>query len=251
MTETAITTSSRPRSAFRGILLTEARGQFRSGMSALYLGMPLFWILIARLMPPETRPLVVLIGAYSDPVMIGEIFTGAFLARERDQGLLEAWAVSPLGAGTWLSARVLLIGLQGSLGGLILALGAGVPFNPLLFVPGMFLAAASGALIGLLLARNFNDILAFFVLGGIAAALISAPIAAYLIRPSILWMIPGPAVSGWAVLSSSFGIATDGTAVTPSLALIIQFAWTILLFFLTTRVFHRTFFRRPGYGEDS
>jgi fluoroquinolone transport system permease protein len=95
------------------VIMREARTQFRSGLTWLYLGMPAIWILIVRLLPVQARSITVLIGIYSDPVMLGSLFTGAFLARERDQGLFGAWAVTPMDAGSWLAARILLIAIQG------------------------------------------------------------------------------------------------------------------------------------------
>ena len=240
-------TGTRIPSALGGILISEMRTQLRSGLTALYIGMPFLWILIARLLPPDRRPIAVLIGTFSDPVMMGQIFAGAFLARERDQGLLEAWAVTPLGAGTWLAGRILLIGFQGSLGGLILAFGTGVPFRPALLIPGVFLASAVSALIGLILARPFRDILSYFVLGGISAALVNLPLAGILLVPSIPWLFTGPAVSGWVVISSSFGIPVTDVSEFAALGLLL--VWTTLLFILGRYLFHSTFFRRRGLGD--
>ena len=238
-----------------GMLSTELRIQWKSGLSALYLGIPLIWIIIARLLPPEARPMTALIGTYADPVMMGQIFTGAFLARERDQGLLEAWAVTPLGAGGWLASRSLIIGLQGSIGGCILVLGAGVALKWAVFLPAIFMASTSAALIGLILARPFRDILTYFVAGGLTSAVLSLPILGSLIRPGIgiLWMTTGPAGPGWAALSAAIGVSAGhvtaaGPAASAAIALAFQGCWTILLFFAARRVFHRGFFRRPGKG---
>ncbi len=232
---------------FRGITQTEIRGQFRSGLSALYLGMPFFWIIIARLVPLEIRPLIVLIGAYTDPVTMGQLFTGAFVARERDQGLFEAWAVSPLDAGTWLLSRSILIGLQGSIGGLILALGSGVSFRIELLIPGLFLAAVSGALLGLIIARPFRDILSYFVVGGFATAIISLPIPGILLAPSYFWLISGPAASGWVVLANAFYLPNGVSALSPFISLAALLLWTVLLFVIARGIYHRGFFRRPGF----
>ena len=238
------------------VITREVRTQFRSGLSALYLGMPLVWILIARLLPPGARPVVTLVGIYADPVMMGTIFTGAFLARERDQGLFGAWAVTPLGAGGWLAGRVFVIATQGMIGGTILVLGTGIHADFVLLIPALFLASACGALNGLLLARPFRDILSFFVAGGMASALICLPVAGGYIRPGWVWLFTGPAWPGWSALASALGLSPDGgdagqgSATTAMAALAALAGWAIILFVLVRRIYHRGFFRRPGGGGE-
>lgn len=233
------------------VITREVRTQFHSGLTALYLGMPLVWILIARLLPPEARPVVALVGIYADPVMMGTIFTGAFLARERDQGLFAAWAVTPLGAGGWLAGRVLVIAVQGTIGGTILVLGTGITADFILLIPALFLASACGALNGLLLARPFRDILSFFVAGGMASAFICLPVAGGYIRPGWVWLFTGPAWPGWSALVSALGLSPEGGGsgreAAPA-ALAALTGWAIILFILVRLIYHRGFFRRPGGG---
>ena len=229
----------------RAVLAGEIRIQLRSGLTALYLGMPLVWILIIRLLPPESRPVTTLLGLYADPVLMGSLFTGAFLARDRDQGLFAAWAVTPVNAGYWLTGRVLVIALQGSLAGLILVTGAGVQADYLLLIPSLFLAAACGALNGLLLARPFRDILSFILAGGSALALINIPLAGGYIRPGRIWLFTGPAWSGWSALGSALGISPGG-GVSAGAAIGVLTLWVIILFLLVRHIYNRGFFRRQG-----
>lgn len=235
------------------LLGRELRIQFRSGLSALYLGMPLVWILTARLLPPDVRPIVVLIGVYADPVMMGSIFTGAFLARERDQGLFAAWAVTPMGAGGWLAGRVFVIALQGTVGGLLLVMGSGVPADFVLLSPAIFLASAGGALVGLLVARPFRDIMSFFVVGGLASALICLPIAGGYMKPGRLWLFTGPAWPGWTVLATALnrypGHFIPESAPT-AIAILMLSGWCVLLFVVVRWIYHRGFFRCPGGGSQ-
>lgn len=229
-----------------GFIRVEIRTQIRSGLTALYIGMPLVWIIIARLLPPESRTLVVLIGLYADPVMMGSIFTGAFLTRERDQGLLTAWAVTTLDAGGWLFGRVFVIATQGTLSGLILLLGAGVSGNLFLLIPALFLASACAALSGLILARPFRDVMTYFVAGGMGSALICLPIAGGYLRPGWLWLLTGPAWPGWSLMSSSMNLATPGPK--PLVLIPVLAAWTTSLFLIARHIYERGFFRRPGGG---
>lgn len=230
------------------VITLEFRTQIRSGLTALYFGMPLVWIIIARLISPDSRALVVLIGVYADPVMMGSIFTGAFLTRERDQGLLTAWAVTPLDAGGWLFGRVLVIAVQGTLSGLILVLGAGVPGNIILLIPSLFLASACAALNGLILARPFRDIMTFFVAGGMASSLICLPIAGGYFRPGWIWLVTGPAWPGWSLMASALNRPAPGPK--PLMLIPVLAAWTVLLFLLTRIIYERGFFRRPGGGGE-
>jgi len=239
--------------AMKAVIIREARTQFRSGLTALYLGMPLVWIIIARLLPPEARPITVLIGIYADPVMMGTIFTGAFLARERDQGLFAAWAVTPMGAGGWLAGRIFVIAVQGMIGGTILVLGAGIQADFILLIPALFLASVCGALNGLLLARPFRDILSFFVAGGIASAVICLPVVGGYIRPGWVWLFMGPAWPGWSALASALSLSPAGGGAdqgTATAALTALTFWAIILFLLVRRIYHRGFFRRRGGGGE-
>ena len=230
----------------RGSFRSEVLIQLHSGLSFLYLGMPLFWILIARLLPAESRRLLVLIAAYADPVMMGQIFTGAFLARERDQGIIEALAVSPVGPGIWLFSRVCLIGIQGVFGAVLMVTGSGITFNPVLLVPSVFLAAVSGALIGMILALPFDDILSYFVLEGIASALVSLPAAFLVVKPSLFWIIPGPAASGWMAISTALHSRIGAGPEVPALTALVL--WSLCLFVLARKLYLRAYFRRPGKG---
>lgn len=226
----------------------ELKTQIRSGLTALYFGMPLVWIIIARLLPPESRTLVVLIGVYADPVMMGSIFTGAFLTRERDQGLLTAWAVTPLDAGGWLFGRVLVIAVQGTLSGLILVLGSGVAGSFSLLVPTLFLASACAALNGLILARPFRDIMTFFVAGGMASSLICLPIPGGYLRPGWPWLITGPAWPGWSLMASALYLPAPGPG--PLVLMPVMAVWTAILFLITRIIYERAFFRRPGGAAE-
>lgn len=230
------------------VITREVRIQFHSGLTALYLGMPLLWIIIARLLPPGARPMVALIGIYADPVMMGTIFTGAILARERDQGLFAAWAVTPMGAGGWLAGRVLVIAAQGTIGGTILVLGTGITTDFVLLIPALFLASACGALNGLFLARPFRDILSFFVVGGMASGLLCLPVAGGYIRTGWIWLFTGPAWPGWSALAAAVGGRGTATAALSALAALA--GWTIFLFILVRRIYYRGFFRRPGGGGE-
>ena len=234
----------------KAVIIRDVRIQFQSGLTALYLGMPLLWILIARLLPPGARPMVTLVGIYADPVMMGTLFTGAFLARERDQGLFAAWAVTPMGAGGWLAGRIFAIAAQGTIGGVILVPGTGVSANYVLLIPALFLASACGALIGLLLARPFRDILSFFVAGGMVSALICLPAAGGYIRPGWIWLFTGPAWPGWSVLAAALGLSPAVRAAPAPAALSALTGWTIVLFILVRRIYHRGFFRCPGGGGE-
>ena len=202
---------------FPSVLACEGRVQFRSGLSALYLGLPLVWILAARLSPPEARSLIVLIGLFTDPVMMGGVFSGGFLARERDQGLFGAWAVTPMGPGTWLAGRITMIALQGTLGGVILVLGSGVGADWAILPWAVFFASASGAMVGLITARPFRDILSYFVVGGIASSLVSLPVAGAYLAPSPLWLAAGPVWPGWAAAAAALevGSGSKAAAVSP------------------------------------
>ncbi len=235
------------------VLKMEIRTQFHSGLTALYLGMPLIWILIIRLLPASSRQAAALLGVYADPVMMGSIFTGAFLARERDQGLFAAWAVTPIGSGEWLAGRVLIIAVQGSIGGVMLVLGSGVQADFSLLIPSLFLASSCGALFGLLLARPFRDILTFIVAGGGALALVNLPLAGGYIRPGWLWFLTGPAWPGWSALASALGLSpANGNSGRQGAALsvLILTLWAAVLFILVRHIYNKGFFRRPGGGGE-
>jgi len=227
------------------VVIREARTQFRSGLTWLYLGMPALWILIVRLLPVQARSITVLVGIYSDPVMLGSLFTGAFLARERDQGLFGAWAVTPMDAGSWLAARILLIAVQGTIGGLILALGSGVKFHPGRLAAALVFASGCGALTGLFLARPFKDIMSFFVIGGISSSVITLPVVLAYFHPSWAWQLTGPSWPGWSALAGSLqDVPTAGSSY--ALSLFSLAVWAVLMFLLVRRMYHRGFFRRPG-----
>ncbi len=237
----------------KAVLAGEIRTQLHSGLTALYLGMPLVWILIIRLLPPDSRPVAALLGIYADPVMMGTIFTGAFLAREQDQGLFPAWAVTPMNAGEWLISRVIVIATQGTIGGIILISGAGVRADLALLIPTLFLASACGALNGLLIARPFRDILSFIVAGGMALALINLPVAGGYIKPGWVWFFTGPAWPGWSTLASALGLSPEGGGSGPhraAVSLMVLSGWTAVLFFLVRRIYKRAFFRRSGRGWE-
>ncbi len=233
-----------------GVIRREFRVQLRSGLTALYLGMPLVWILISRAFPLNTRSIIVVIGIYADPVMLGTIFTGAFLTRERDQGLFAAWAVTALDAGGWLIGRVLVIAVQGCLGGLILALGAGVSVDLVLLVPALFLASVCGALNGLLIARPFRDIMSFFVAGGFLSSIICLPVAGGYLSPGWIWLFTGPAWPGWNTLASAAGLATPESGPRPGTSLLALACWAVVLFLITRRIYDRGFFHRQGGGGE-
>lgn len=234
---------------FPAVLAREGRIQFRSGLSGLYLGLPLVWILAARLSPPQARSLIVLIGLYSDPVMMGSLFSGVFLARERDQGLLGAWAVSPMGPGTWLAGRVTVIALQGTVGGIILVLGSGIHADWTILPWAVFFASTAGTLVGLITARPFRDILSYIIGGGLISTLICLPIAGGYLAPSSLWLLGGPAWPGWSAAAAavSVGLNSRAAAITPvGVALAAAAAWSALLFVLTRLIYKRAFFKRRG-----
>lgn len=227
---------------FLAALRREGIQQIRSGISALYIGVSLVWGGLLRLAPLEIRTVLTPLAIYADPALMGFILSGALLARERDQGLFRALAVTPVGAFRWLGARVLVVAVEGTAGGLLLAGLSGVSFRPGPLIAAVAVTSAVGVLLGSLAGRPFRDLGGYIIVGGLLSGLVNLPSVAWLGWLDGPWCWMSPALPGISAIGWAFG--NSGPHIGGGAALAILTVWFVVGFAAVARIVDRGFFRR-------
>ena len=137
--------------------------QMKQGFYAIYLVISVMYIVVLYCFPMDLRKIIAPLCAYSDPAIVGMLFTGAQLMLEKNQGVLSYIAVTPLAPREYIGAKVLSFGIFGSVMALLLAIATiGFNFNLFYYLAGIMLTSAMFTSIGVMVgvkSRSMNELI--------------------------------------------------------------------------------------------
>lgn len=178
-------------------LRLDLRLQWRQGFYGAYLFVIVVYVVILRALPPDVRGALLAPVLLSEAGVIGFIFAGTLLHRERGDGTLSALAVTPLTAAEYVTAKALSLAVLTAAASCAIAAGAlGAPFlqRGAGGVPLLAAATAATALLfvcaGLAVATRFATIDRFVVWGGLGTGLLGLAILPHFgIAESPAWLL--------------------------------------------------------------
>ena len=142
----------------------DVRLQFRYGFYAVYAVLSVVFVLGLRAMGPELRTDAAVLLIVTDPTVLGFYFIAATVLFEKDEGVLDALVVSPLGDRGYLVSKVLSLSLLATIAATLVAvLGHGSTPGLGVLVVGVALSASLFVLIGFVAVARFDSINQYFV----------------------------------------------------------------------------------------
>lgn len=227
------------------VMAQDVRFQWRHGFYAVYAVVSLVYVGILTWLPPPFRGVAAQVIIFSDPAVLGFLFSAGMVLLEKSQGVLAPLFVSPLSLHSWLAGRALSLSLLSAASGLSVAMGG---LGADLRWYGVLLALVPGSVcftfLGLGLAARVETVNEFLI----KSQFLLIPMALPLLElvdgetASWLWWMPGHAVLG--LLHAAL---VGRWAEAPELAGLLLI-WCLLAYGWAHRSFTRHILERIGGG---
>ncbi|HBL85059.1 MAG: hypothetical protein A2Y17_02450 [Clostridiales bacterium GWF2_38_85] len=211
--------------------------QYKYGFYLLYSFFTLFYVFILNIMPASWQKTTAVIMIYSDPAAMGLFFMGAIVLLEKSQMILNSLAVSPIKISQYINAKVLSLGLIGTIVGVIIALSA-QSNNIITVIIAVFLSSVVFSLIGLIVAFKASSLNQFVIATVPFELILTAPPVITLFGYDNPWLILLPGVAAIKLLSGSY--------TNPFLLILIQLFWITVSYFICIKVVKKTFRQLGG-----
>lgn len=203
----------------RGLLLGDIRFQFKYGFYYVYSIFLILYIALLLIFPDSWREKAAIIMIFTDPSAMGLFFMGAIVLFEKSERVLNTIAISPVNAYEYVISKLCSIGLISTIVGVILGFTAGIIYNPLSFIIGIFLCSCLFSSIGLIVACKTKTLNQFMLATVPAEILINIPAVFYLFGYKKNWLLLHPGVS-------TIEIFLVGNNITIAIAVLLL--WTLI-----------------------
>ncbi|MDP2871442.1 MAG: hypothetical protein Q8P31_02765 [Bacillota bacterium] len=173
------------------VVRVDLRVQGRHLFPQIYLVLTILYALLLRLTPLSVlTPLLLPIFLFSEPGLLGMLFTAAQHYFEQTQGVAVAVAVTPLRVREYVLGKALSISVLATAASvLLMALVAPVDARLLALVPAMWLTSVTFGLFGLGVAVHFTDFFRFLFAVMRLQGLLQLPALAIIGLVSRWWFI--------------------------------------------------------------
>jgi fluoroquinolone transport system permease protein len=173
------------------LLRTDTRLQLRSGFYAAAAFVAVSYVVLIWLLPRDVRLPVLVPLLLSELTVVPLLFSGTLLHLERNEGVHDALAVTPLTTVRYLVSKALSLSALGAAGALLMAVGVlGLQFAVLRFIGVVLPTAALFVILGLASAPYFTSLYRFAVVGGMCASLLGLAVLPYFgILASPAWLL--------------------------------------------------------------
>lgn len=209
----------------------DVRFQLKYGFYLLYGFFTLVYIAILYILPTEWKTDAASIIIFSDPALLGMIFTGVLLLFEKNERVINSIAVSPVKTGEYLLSKAVTLGFISLLTGVILGIAAGSIEYPARFIAALFFGSWVFTWIGLLVGTKINTLNQYILCLIPLLIIVTSPVITYqFFNPHPAWLIH-PGVAVFELLNNN----TDNDLIA-GISLII---WLILIYFITRNQFSK------------
>lgn len=144
------------------LIAWDMRFQLKYGFYFLYAVFTAVYLALLFALPEAWRYKAATVLIFTDPSAMGLFFMGAIVLLEKSQHTPSALAVSPVGAGAYIAAKVASLMLISLAVAAVLALAAGMP-NILLTLVGTAVSSVVFTLIGIIIATESESLNSFIV----------------------------------------------------------------------------------------
>lgn len=194
----------------------------RQGVLWLYLGITVIYAALIIFLPRNWDPYSIILLLFSDPAVMGFLFSAAILFIEMDQGILGLLQISGTSPVYYLLGRGISMGLLAQVVATILCLvNPGLKVNLLYLWLAMGLSAMLFSLLGMAVALGFRQFTDFLILG----TMVEVPLILPVLRSLNLWdhwimdWIPSQGILG--LLHRSTGLPSSTSLVHELLLLVV------------------------------
>lgn len=204
------------------LIAHDARLQFRYGVYAAYGVVVAIYVGLLLTFGSVVPPWALAVLIYTDPAALGFFFLGALMMLERAEGVRTALAVSPVGAASYIAAKVATLTTLALLASLAITAAHPRGSNSALLLSTVALTSAQYIGIGIPIALRFRTVSGYLL--GSAALLtpLIAPAFLALLEPFPSWLLIIPAVAQQRLLLIATG--TEVSTVEIGLALLVAIA---------------------------
>lgn len=211
------------------LLYGDIKFQYRYGFYFLYAFFSAVYIFILGLIPFQWKTSLSFLLIFSDPTLIGLIFSGAIIHLEFSQRTFESLAIAPVGPGNVLFSKAFSLSLISLASAVVIGLSVGVIESLLLFMVSVLLGSFLCSLIGITLACKAKSLNHFFFKIVPFMILFVAPggVALYFDLP--IYTILHPGVAMMKLLSNGNELLFSGVILLFWIAGIFWFARRVLL----------------------
>ncbi|WP_273834873.1 ABC transporter [Halococcus sp. PRR34] len=151
-------------SALRSMLAWDVRLQRRYGFYAVYAILTVVFVLGLRAVGPGLRTDAAVLLIVTDPTVLGFYFIASIVLFEKEEGVLDALTVSPLGDRGYLVSKVISLSLLAVVAATSVAVfGHGSPWGLAILVVGVALSASLFVLVGFVAVARFDSINEYFI----------------------------------------------------------------------------------------
>lgn len=146
------------------MLAWDIRLQAKYGFYAVYAVLTAVFVLGLRMIGPELRTEAAVLLIVTDPTVLGFYFIAAMVLFEKEEGVLEALVVSPLGDWGYLVSKVVTLSLLALVSATLVAvLGHGSAQGLAVLMIGVTLGASLFVLIGFVAVARFDSVNEYFI----------------------------------------------------------------------------------------
>jgi fluoroquinolone transport system permease protein len=138
--------------------------QLKQGFLAVYLIVAVIYVIILSQLPQNVLQYAMPIVIFTDPSILGFIFIGGILMLEKQQGITNYLAVTPLKFREYISSKVISLGLLSVLISIVISLMAYQDAaNYLIIAAVVFLTSVMFTLLGYIVSQKATSIYQFIM----------------------------------------------------------------------------------------
>jgi len=147
-------------SAFKADMIFQAK----QGFLIVYLAVAIIYIIILSQLPDSILTYAVPIIIFTDPSILGLIFIGGILMLEKEQGITNSLAVTPLRFYEYIVSKIISLGMLSLIIGLVISLASySAHVNYLIVVAVILLVSMFFTLLGYIIAESCSSVNQFIL----------------------------------------------------------------------------------------
>lgn len=223
---------------FLGVLRTDLRFQYKQGLYTVYVVLTIVYLILLQKLPAGgIREYAVPLVVFSDPSLVGYFFIGGIVMLEKQQGITDYLAVTPLSPAEYIVSKAVSLGILASAASFMITLESGAyGINWVCLLAGVLLTSLFFTLYGFIIAAGCRTINQYFI-RMIPFLLLAALPCFSVIEFSYSWLFEAlPNVSGLMLILGAFrGIS----GYKGMLCILVLCIWNALMFWAALRVYDK------------
>ncbi len=145
-------------------LKSDVKFQYKQGFYFVYAALTAMYLLILHYIPQGIlKSYAVPVTIYSDPAVIGFFFIGSIVMLEKQQGIIDCLAVTPLDPKEYLLSKAISLGTVGLISSVIIAASAGIGIRWFAVIISVLLNSFLYTLFGFITAGGAKSINSYFM----------------------------------------------------------------------------------------